>query len=503
MKLRSVVFAAVPAMALSAGTVYWVTPAPRTALAEAHVAPSVTTVDLRGQGTDAPPLLGRFTGGETVKVDARLANAKVAIGQSTETFLLVEARGGEIAKDAVEPVAHLGIVIDRSGSMRGTRMQNAKAAANAAVDRLKDGDSVSVVTFDTRADVAVPRTTLSPTSRADVRREIEAISLGGDTCVSCGVDAEMDVLGAGNGETRRMIVLSDGDTNNGIRDEAGLRALAQRARDRGVTVTSIGVDLAYNERVMAALAEGGEGRHYFVQRPDDLAKVFSDEAEALRTSVASEASLSIELEPGVELVSVLDRSFERQGARIVVPMGSFSRGEVKTALLRVRITPARAEATHVARVDLRFQDLAARAPATVTGQLDAMGADTTDEADPFVMARVERSRTADALEEANKLFKNGDLEGARARLAAQRKVVSHFNDTLPTTTPNPFGRGDDAQKDSSAQLDSLTKADTGFASPPPPRPSNPSVAADSPFDASPQPAAQVRENQAAATESRR
>ncbi len=496
MKLRSVFFAAVPAMALSAGAVYQLTPAPRAPRSAADTAE--TGAGPIGEEVDASQ--SRFVGGSTVAVDARLANTRAPRDRGTETFLLIEARGTSKAPDGPEPGAHLGIVIDRSGSMRGARFENAKSAALAAVSRLKDGDVVSVTTFDTRADVAVPPTTLDGARRAEVARAIDAITLGGDTCVSCGIESELDLLGSAGRETKRMIVLSDGDTNNGIRDEPGLRALARRARDRGVTVTTIGVDLSYNERVMAALAEGGEGRHYFVQRPEDLTKVFEDEAASLKASVAESVVVSVELGPGVELASVLDRSFDRKGTRVLIPMGSLSKGEVKTALLQVRV-PAAGDRLEVAKIDLRFDDLVSRGPGIVSGALALRGGDDTDSPDPFVMARVERSRTADALEDANRLFKKGDVVGARATIAKQKKALSGFefsDDTL--AAPDPFGRKGDAEKDSKRQLDTLEKAENAFATPPDPSP-RPRPAADNPFAEAP--AAAVRQNQAAATDNRR
>jgi Ca-activated chloride channel family protein len=499
MKLRSVFLAAVPAMALSAGAVYQLTPAPRATRATGADSADVGEAAGGPVGDVVDTSLARFVAGSTVAVDARLANTRAPRDRGSETFLLVEARGANVALSGPEPAAHLGLVIDRSGSMRGARFENAKSAALAAVSRLKDGDVVSVVTFDTRAEIAVPPTTLDAVRRDEVSRAIASLTLGGDTCVSCGVESELDVLGSVGRETKRMIVLSDGDTNNGIRDEAGLRALARKARDRGVTVTTIGVDLSYNERVMAALAEGGEGRHYFVQNAAGLPKVFEDEASSLKSSVAESLVASIELSPGVELVGVLDRSFDRQGTRVLVPMGSLSKGEVKTVLLQLRV-PAAADKQDVARVDLRFDDLVSRGPGIVSGALALRGGDDADPSDPFVMARVERSRTADALEDANRLFKKGDAAGARATIARQKKALIDFSDDS-VSSPDPFSRGGDAVKDSKRQLDTLEKAESGFATPPDATPGAPKPAADNPFAEAP--AAAVRENQAAASDNRR
>src|SRR4029079_14105162 len=79
----------------------------------------------------------------------------------------------------------LAIVVDRSGSMKGERIANAVAAAVGAVDRMRDGDSVVVVSFDTQAQVVVPRTVVDASTRQSITSSIRTIRLGGDTCVSC------------------------------------------------------------------------------------------------------------------------------------------------------------------------------------------------------------------------------------------------------------------------------------------------------------------------------
>src|SRR5262249_17814855 len=160
---------------------------------------------------------------------------------------------------------------------------------------------------------------------------------------------------------------SNGDANHGIRDVPGFRSMAQRAQDRGTSITTIGVDVDYNEKIMSAIAQESNGRHYFVENDSGLPRVFESEAEALTRTVASNAEASIELAPGIELDRVLDRSFRRLGSRVVVPLGTFARGELKTVLLKVRV-PRQAEGVvPVADVELAFRDLVGDADAKCTG----------------------------------------------------------------------------------------------------------------------------------------
>src|SRR5690606_17839869 len=143
---------------------------------------------------------------------------------------------------------------DRSGSMRGKRLDNAIEAARTMVRRLRDGDVVSVITYDTATQTLVPATTIDSTSRQEVVSRIGDITLGGDTCISCGIDEAMSALRGRDGMVKRVLLLSDGEATAGVRDVEGFRRLAARAREMDCAITSIGVDVDYNERIMSALA---------------------------------------------------------------------------------------------------------------------------------------------------------------------------------------------------------------------------------------------------------
>src|SRR5262245_3066070 len=123
--------------------------------------------------------LAHFTSGSTLMVEGRLGNAKMVKNARGETFVMLEVKGegGEGVKAA--PQVNLAIVIDRSGSMRGSRLSNAMNAAVAAVDRLRDGDVVSVVTFDTRTQIVVPPQTIGAGARQRIAADRRGKPHGG------------------------------------------------------------------------------------------------------------------------------------------------------------------------------------------------------------------------------------------------------------------------------------------------------------------------------------
>ncbi|HMY16595.1 MAG TPA: VWA domain-containing protein [Polyangium sp.] len=454
--------------------------------------------------------IAHFTAGSTVMIDGRLGHSKVLRNNAGETFVMLEARSSNDSRAKSAAPVNLSIVIDRSGSMKGTRLRNAINAAIGAVERLKDGDMVSVVTFDTRTQVVVPSSVIGPSTRGSVVAAISGIQLGGDTCLSCGIEtgiAEMGLTGATDGRIGRMIVLSDGDANHGLRDIPGFRSLAQRARDKNISISTVGVDVDYNERILSAISVESNGRHYFVENDAALQRIFEGEAESLTQAVASGAEVDVELAPGVELDRVFDRTFRRNGNHITVPLGTFSNGDVKTILMKVRLPTSSSDSVAVANVDMRYRDLVKNEDGHCTGKLGVALVDSgASDLDGVVAGRVNRSETAATLKEANQLFAQGKFEEARRKIQSRETVLRDTAEKAKSAAP--ASRAADVAKDFDNQLAVVQQAQNGFNSPfaePPPPAGAAGVFATPPAAAAPAPDArqgkrQVRANEAAATD---
>jgi Ca-activated chloride channel homolog len=418
-------------------------------------------------GSDQPKLQaqGEFSSGDTVMLHGRLGHSVLAADRPEDTFLFLELEAPVDARATNAAPVNLSIVIDRSRSMHGKRLDNAMAAARGMIQRLRDGDTVSVVTYNTSTEVLVPPTFIDSRSRADALFGLRNVEARGHTCISCGIETGMNLLAERRGAVNRMLLLSDGEANAGIRDIDGFRTLATRARDMNTAISSIGVDVDYNERVMFAIAQTSNGRHYFVENPTGLPRIFEDELQSLVQTVASGAQVEVDLAPGIQLVEVLDRAFRRDGNRLVVPFGAFSAGEKKTLLVRVRLPAGEAGRQPVADVRLRYDDLETGRRGDCNGQLVALLTDRPDDVDgldPLVEARVARAETAAAILRANEQFAAGELEAAQQTLADKRGRIRRrkAGATTRARDQNQRNRLDD---DFGQQLDVLEKAEGGFA----------------------------------------
>jgi Ca-activated chloride channel homolog len=458
MKLQNVVLLSAAGMLLSGSAVWFVAPAHSR---DAQAGPvTAETASPPGETPETPPESGAtFTAGKTLVVEGRLGHARIPTGSTKTTYLMLEIRADKAGAKS-EAENHLAIVIDRSGSMKNGRLDNAIAAAVAAVDRLGEGDRVSVVAFDTTTSIIVPMTPVDALTSGTIKNRIRGITLGGDTCISCGMGEGLAELDKSTGVADRMIVLSDGDATAGIRDVPSFEVLARQARERGAPVSTIGVGTTYNQKILGAIALHSGGGHYFVEDATSLDRIFTAEADKLRKTVALGATATIELPEGVVAERVFDRAFTRRDRKIVVPLGNFSANDTKTVLVELRV-PAGAEGVlPVADVTLNYDDRSeAGGEGRCSGKLatfvttDPSGASALD---AFVAARLARSKTASVLLEANELLEQGRAEDAQEKLAEHEKALADAETQAKNAEPSPTQEA--AKKDFQAQAASISGA---------------------------------------------
>lgn len=169
------------------------------------------------------------------------------------------------------PSLAIVLVIDRSGSMSGEKMELALEAAYATVEYLSERDSVGVVAFDSTAAPAVALTRVE--DKQAIRRQVKNIQAGGGTNMYPGLQMAYEWLLASDAQLKHVIVLSDGQSEDG--DFAGI-ARAMRSADMTLSAVAVGEDA--DGTLMEMLASGGGGRFYEATSPDSLPRIFTREA---------------------------------------------------------------------------------------------------------------------------------------------------------------------------------------------------------------------------------
>src|SRR5262249_13099923 len=216
---------------------------------------------------------------EAVALDVRWGNDQ-APGPGQEAVLQI-GFSTALATDRqqLRPV-NLALVIDKSGSMADAdKISRVKSALLALVSRLRDTDTLSIVVFDTDAQVLLPARSL--TDRGYIKQLIMDIVPGGSTNIHAGLMLGYSEVRKNYQEnaTNRVILLTDGIANRGETDPEKIARDSQRFNDQGIDLSTIGVGLDLNKDLLRELAKSGRGLFHFVADTEDIEKVFIKELQ--------------------------------------------------------------------------------------------------------------------------------------------------------------------------------------------------------------------------------
>lgn len=213
-----------------------------------------------------------------------------------------DAPAGHTAQRAPQAIA---LVIDRSGSMAGRPVAEARRCAEYVVSKLRPTDCVSLVQFDNRVERLCSAVPLG--DGALLRAAIAGIHAGGNTHLHGGwlegAQTLADVAGSG---LKRVILLSDGQANEGLTELPAISEQCGQWAARGVTTSTYGLGNSFNEELMVAMARAGGGNHYYGDTAEDLMDPFQQELELLGNLCMRDLRMSARVPDGVEVQMVND-----------------------------------------------------------------------------------------------------------------------------------------------------------------------------------------------------
>ena len=255
--------------------------------------------------------------------------------------------------------ASVALVIDVSGSMAGSKIENARSAAHALVEKLADGDIVSIHSFSDEARERVPPTQLDRGSRAAISRVIDQLDAAGGTNLFDGLrlGESRSFNAPATHPVRRLVVISDGAANIGPSTPEILGELASRGAESGIQVTAVGVGIDYDEHTLNALAMRSNGRLYHISESRDLSAMLESEIGLLRSTAATNAVLEVVPAPGVQILGVDGLSTERgPNGALRFQLGTMFGGQHREMAVRVRVTAPTDGAHPLASVRFHFRD---------------------------------------------------------------------------------------------------------------------------------------------------
>ncbi len=315
---------------------------------------------------------------------------------------------------------NLALVLDRSGSMAGDKIDKAREGVLQALRRLGGRDRFGVVIYDHEVETLVPSRSAEYTEWLEAR--IRGIQPRGNTAlfgaVSQGAAEVRKSLDAAM--VHRVVLLSDGLANVGPSAPADLARLGAALGKEGISVTTVGVGTDFNEDLMTRLAERSDGNHYFVESSRDLPRILAAELGDVLSVVARRVVVEVECPPGVRPVRIIGRDGRIRGNRVELQMNQVYGGQQKYALVEVELPASTPEQT----LEL------ALARCSYENALTRMAEESTSRAQVRFTARDEEVRAS-----ANRVVQEDLLQNEMAQ--AKDEALDLYN----------AGRADDAARE--------------------------------------------------------
>ncbi len=254
---------------------------------------------------------------------------------------------------------NLAVVLDRSGSMQGSKIEKARQAACVAVDQLADDDYFSLVIFDNRAEVLIPPDRVGGRRQREALKDrIDQIRPGGGTAIHAGVTLGAQQLRRFLDKecVNRIVLLSDGLANVGPSRASDLATLGRELRREAMSVTTIGLGDDYNEDLMVALAEASNANYYYVRDAEKLPGIFAEELGAARSLIARGVTIRITVPAGVRVREIIGRpDIDCSGRSVEIKLPDYFGGDKRRFLARCVAEEPTREPLEIAMVDLRYE----------------------------------------------------------------------------------------------------------------------------------------------------
>jgi Ca-activated chloride channel homolog len=325
------------------------------------------------------------------------------------------------------------VVLDRSGSMGGDKIEKAREAVKGLIDRLCADDRFGLVIYDDRVEVPIPLLKADFEQRSAWKRLVDQIEPRGSTAISDGLDQGLALLARRKGPgIARMVLISDGLANHGDTSRDGLLGRARRSAEKATPLTAIGVGVDFDESLMGSLAEDGAGNFYFLENPTALAQVFEGELGATQETVADALTIAFETAPGVTIVDAAGYPVERLGKRTLFRPGSLFAGQERRLWLTLRVEDQRLGAHELAKIQATFR---AQGLEAATAEIKAASVEMVADEDIFI-AGLDRDRWGRSVieEEYGQLQKQvaehvkaGRRDLAKQEIAAYRSKNARVN----------------------------------------------------------------------------
>jgi Ca-activated chloride channel homolog len=291
-----------------------------------------------------------------MKAKLKLDYTKIPAGHEFTIRAMLVLEGEEEAGAAPRRQLNLSLVLDKSGSMSGMKLERVKEASSLLASKLDERDLLSLTLFDSGV-----RTVFGPQPMGEgidrFQQVLRGVSAGSNTFLSGGYmeGCECARRNLADGRVTRVVLLTDGQANEGITDIRDLAGLAGRMLEDGISTSTIGVGDGFNEELIAGMAESGGGSTYYMTEAAEAESIFGEELGDLFRQSARSCTVRFSQAGASKSWDCLSTYKRLKGDTFLI--GSMAGLQRRVFVIEIRIVP-----TGEGPVDLGVFDVKAEVP---------------------------------------------------------------------------------------------------------------------------------------------
>ena len=296
---------------------------------------------------------------DILKASGHLAQSKVLKGSSGTVSLNLTLQAGHfIANEEPETRnVDMVIVLDRSGSMQGRKLMDARQAVVKLLSNLSAADRFALVTYSEGVQIVSGLVNVTDSNRAHLFGLVNGVRAGGATNLGAGLQTGIDMLSAPyrSGNASRVILISDGLANRGITDLKSLTGMASAAVENEFAISTVGVGADFNEQLMTAIADRGTGNYYYLENPAAFAEVFQKEFYKTRTASITGLKIQIPLVNGINLSNAAGYPVNIQNRQAFFYPGNLRSGQTRKLFLTLQIPTSHKRTYELDQIQIHYQ----------------------------------------------------------------------------------------------------------------------------------------------------
>lgn len=365
------------------------------------------------------------------RIEASVEKGEVTHKEESSVLGMISVRAPEASDSAARPALDLVVCMDRSGSMRGSKIKLVKDTLDSLVMKtgLNAQDRLSIVSFDTTVATEMPLMSMDVRGKTRAEQVVGKLVPGSTTNLSGGLLQSIDILNTNPStdasRTRAVLLFTDGMANHGITDQDQLN-LAVKGVVAGTStkIFTFGFGEDHNENMLRGIASEGDGLYYYIKSVDDIGTAFADCLGGIMSVVGQNATLTLNTPHSVGKVlgNYKTGEFKPGDKAVVIELGDLYSEDERDVLFEMRLPVLAApdpQATPQVTAQLRVFSVATSRFEEVTVPVQ-VARPTETPPNQTINLRIDEQRNrmiaAEALENAANLADTGNLTGGRMLL---------------------------------------------------------------------------------------